>query len=163
MKKVFIFLGIVLFVGTVYAKGSVDVSTESVTIEEGKIEEIIVTADNAAGLVEIESTDSNIVIADQNKYFFDSGLKDDKLIIKLTGKKAGSAQINVKLADVSTYDEETLDGTKVVNVTVNGDNNVNNDTDTDTPSNTIYYVIGGVAVILLLVVLFGFKNKKKEF
>ncbi len=159
MKKLFLFLGILLFVSTVYAKGSIDISKESITIEAGKTEEVEVLADNLAGLINIESTDANVVVADQTNYFFDTGLKDDKLVLKLTGRKAGKAQINIILSDVSTYDEETLDGTKTIDVTVTGDSVVE---DEESSSNTTYIIIGVVACLLLAIITILLSKRKKN-
>ena len=131
MKRIIIFLGILFFASTVYAKGSIDISKSSINMDIGKTEEFVISANNAAGLVTIKSTDTSIIAVDQEKYFFDSMISgNDKLVVKITAKKAGTAKVNVVIEDVTTYDEEVLKGTKEVQITVNENNPVS---PTDTP------------------------------
>ncbi len=172
MKKILLFVCILLCYGTVYAEGSIDVSKDTITIKKGETQEFVVTANNAAGLVLIKSSDDEIVTADVNKYFFDSEDNEGKtLSVKLTGKKEGSANVEIILEDVSSYDEEAIEGTKVLTVTVNGDGGAVNPTNNPTAepgkadksgSNTIYYVIGGVVVLAMAGLGISMTNKKKQ-
>ena len=157
MKKILLFFGIILFNIIVYAKGSVELSKESITIDIGKTEEIEVLADNVAGLIDVKSLDTSIAVVDQENYFFDTTLNDNKVTLKITGKKAGKTNVEVNLADVSTFDEEVLSGTKTIEVIVSENKKE------ETPSNIVYYVIGGIVLIILCITVISIFRKRKNY
>jgi len=184
MKKILLFLCIVLCYGIVNAAGSIDLSENSLSIKKGETKELVVTATNAAGLVLIKSSNEEIVTADVSKHFFDSEEDDGKVLkVKLTGVKEGNTNVEIILEDVSTYDEETLQGTKVLNVVVGDGANENdptptndatpsndvtptpssnNTSETEKSSNTLYYVIGGIALLLIIVMVVLIIKKKNS-
>ena len=174
MRKLLVFLCIILCYSVVNAAGSIDVSNNEMSIKKGETREFVITANNAAGLVLIKSSNEEIVTADVSKHFFDSEEEEDKTLnVKLTGVKEGNANVEIILEDVSSYDEETLEGTKVLNVVVGDEsdpipsNDVtptpgsNDSIKTEDSSNALYFIIGGV--VFLLVILVGvFVIKKKK-
>ena len=150
IKKILLFLLIAVVFSNVYAKGSIELSENNVTMNIGETKEFKIKADNLAGVVSIKSSNSDVASIDQNEYFFDTSSEDSELVVKVQGLKEGKTNIEVSLDDVTTYDEEELTGTKILSVTVN-DNNSNNS----------YYIIGGIVLLLIVGVIYLMRRNKK--
>lgn len=123
MKKalgyfIFSFLVFVLGHVTVFAAGSINPSTTSISIEKGKTATFTINASNAAGNVLIQSGDSNIASVNTSSYFFDTSLGSSSVSVTVTANNVGNTTISIILDDVGTFDNEELTGTKIVNITV---------------------------------------------
>ena len=127
MKKILTALVICMFVltaltGNVYAKGSVKPSKTSITIEEGGSSTFKITASNAAGRVDISTSNSSVAsINVTNKW-----LDNNSVTVTVKGKSVGTATITVKLSDVATYDKEPLTNTYKITVKVKEPKSKNN-------------------------------------
>ncbi|MBR6689505.1 MAG: cadherin-like beta sandwich domain-containing protein [Clostridia bacterium] len=127
MKKILTALVICMFVLTaltvnVYAKGSVKPSKTSITIEKGGSTTFKITASNAAGRVDISTSNSSVAsISATNKW-----LDNNSATITVKGKAIGTATITVKLTDVATYDKEPLTNTYKITVKVTEPKSKNN-------------------------------------
>ena len=126
MRKIFLFI-IVAFIliplTDVYASGSINVSTTSLTIPKGETRTFTISANNAAGNVLIQSANGNVATAKvsgtgESNYFFDTSLGNSSTTIVVTGVSEGQTQINIVLDDVGTFDNEELTGIKVVSIKV---------------------------------------------
>ena len=117
MKKIcfLIFLNLLFIPFYVHASGSINVSSNELNMKVGERKTFKIVANNAAGRVDISSSDSSIVTISKSSIFLD--MNSDTITV--TAKKAGKATVNVILTDIATYDSETLSGTKVINITVN--------------------------------------------
>ena len=117
MKKIItaiICLMIMLNWTPVLAAGSVTVSTTSLSITEGQSKTFTIKATDAAGRVDISSTNAAVVKVSISNSFLDNS----SVTVTVTAVKKGTAKINVALSDVGTYDGQVLTGTKTINVTV---------------------------------------------
>ena len=143
MKKISIIIGIIIGLLiipiNVFARGSITPSTKNLTITKGSSGVFTITASNAAGRVDISSSNSSV--ASVNK--FSDFLDNSSTTITVTGVSSGNATITVKLSDAATFDtEEELTGSYSINVTVNEPqtNNTeieqNNTSNNNTQSNT---------------------------
>ena len=123
----------------VYAAGGISLSTTSLSIEKGKTASFKVTANNAAGRIDLSSANSSIATANKTSVFLDK----DSVTVTVTAKEVGSTTINVALTDVSTYDEEEKTGTLTVTINVTEpkkeepapSNNTNNNTNNNNNNN----------------------------
>ena len=118
MKKILTiaFLYLILIPMSVYASGTVNVSTKSLTLDIGNKKTFSVSANNAAGRIDISNSDSSIIRINPSNVFLDNNLES----FTVEGLKEGTARISIILTDVVTYDEETLTGTYYIDVTVKG-------------------------------------------
>ena len=115
MKKFILFLTLLLMpILSVYAAGSVTVSKSSLTITTGSSATFNVTAKNAAGRIDISSSNKNVATVSVSNAFLDNS----SVKVKVTAKSEGTATININLTDVATYDGAVLSGTKTVKITV---------------------------------------------
>ena len=103
-----------LFAAAVLASGGVSVSTGSLKIQKGGKASFTVKASNAAGKINISSSDTSVATVSEGSLWLDNSSAS----ITVKGIKTGSCKITVKCVDVSTYDEETVSGTYTVKVTV---------------------------------------------
>ncbi len=127
MKKILTALVICMFVltsltGNVYAKGSVKPSKTSITIEEGGSSTFKITASNAAGRVDISTSNSSVASISATSKWLDN----NSATITVKGKSVGTATITVKLTDVATYDKEPLTNTYKITVKVTEPKSKNN-------------------------------------
>lgn len=117
MKKIkLLFFSILLLTPLldVFASGSITLSSNNLSISEGKSATFTIKANSAAGRVDISSSDNKVASVSIDKEFLDNST----LTVTVTGKKAGKAVISVNLKDVATYDGDELKGTKTLNVAV---------------------------------------------
>lgn len=124
------------------AAGSISVSTSNLNITKGGSATFSITANNAAGRVDISSSNSSVASVSSSSLFLD--MQSGTITVK--ANQAGNATIRVYATDVTTYDDEDLTGrTYTINVNVtepvnNNSNNTNNNTggssNTSTNTNT---------------------------
>ena len=100
----------------VFAAGGVSVSTGNLSITEGESASFTITANNAAGRVDIASSNPGVAAVSVGSQFLDR----NSCTVTVTAGAVGSAAITVQLTDVYTFDEEDLSGRSyTVQVTVN--------------------------------------------
>ena len=123
MKKFFalgLSLLLLLIPTRVFAAGYINPSTSSLTIQQGSSTTFSITAFNAIGDVSISS--SNTAVATVSASSWSTGMVGDgetkSGTITVTGVGVGSAQIILNV-DGATFDNESVSGKKVINVTVN--------------------------------------------
>lgn len=114
VKYLLILLVAVLLPINVFAKGSVTANKTSLTITKGSSATITLTANNAAGRLDISSSNTKIATVGATSIWLDNQSQS----IKVTGKAVGSTTIVIKKTDVATYDSEVLSGNIVINVKV---------------------------------------------
>ena len=139
IKYLFVIIVVLILLVNVEAKGGVTLSKNSLTITKGKTDTFVVNGTNVAGVVKISSSDTSIASVDVSEYFFDTSLNQSKVTVKVTGKKEGTATINVVLSDIATFDEEDLSGTKTVSIKVvepEVKNTTNNSSNNNTNNNS---------------------------
>ena len=112
-RLLFIILLLVPFT-FVNAAGSVSVSTSKLTVDVGSSSSFTIKASNAAGRIDITSSDTSIATVSSNSQFLDNS----SVKIKVNGKKEGTVTITIKLKDIATYDRVPLTGSKKITVTV---------------------------------------------
>ena len=127
MKKILTILLIGVFVLTVfcnnvYAKGSIKPSKTSMSITEGGSSSFSISASNAAGRVDISTSDSSVATVSVKSKWLDN----NSVTVKVTGKKVGTATITVRLSDAATFDEEVLNKTYKITVKVTEPKSGNN-------------------------------------
>ena len=129
-----IVLAVCLLPYTVFAAGNVSVSTTKLTVKKGSTATFKITANNAAGRVDITSSNPSVATVSDSSLFLDmqSGT------ITVTGKSAGTTTITIVTTDVTTYDDEDISGKKyTVTVTVTDptpNTNTNKPTNNNKPS-----------------------------
>ena len=114
------------------AAGSITVSTTKLNITKGKSASFAITANNAAGRIDISSYDPSVASVSNSSIFLDM----QSSTITVTGNSAGTTIIKVQATDATTYDDEDISLTTysiTVNVTDptnstnnNNSNNTNN-------------------------------------
>ena len=135
---------------SVFAEGYINVSTNSLTIEQGSSAKFTITAYNAIGDASISSGDSNIAKVNTDEWT--TGMVEDNQTksgtVDVTGVNIGTTTITIKI-DAATFDEEDLSGqTKTITVNVvakseevppsipvTPDNNNNNSNSNNTTNN----------------------------
>lgn len=132
--KLFVLIGLLILPYSVLAAGGVNVSRESISMDEGGTASFQITASNAAGNIVVSSSNSAVASVSTGSVWIDN----ETITVNVTGKSAGTATITVSLADVATYDEEVLSGSRTVTVTVNKkveQNNNNNNNNNNNSNN----------------------------
>ena len=138
MKKILIniiFMSLLLFPLTVFAKGDITTSPDSLTIEVGSSKTFKISAYNTIGDVTISSSDTSVASVDKNTW--ETGMTDENKTVEGTitvkGEKVGTTAITITI-DGATFDEEDLTGqTRSVSVNVIDKSTPN---PTPTPDNT---------------------------
>ena len=98
----------------VQAAGSINVSTRNININVGKSSSFTVSANNAAGRVDISTSNSGVASISSSSLFLDNNSSG----VTVTGNSAGTATITVRVVDAATYDEEPLNNTYTITVNV---------------------------------------------
>ncbi|HIU40270.1 MAG TPA: cadherin-like beta sandwich domain-containing protein [Candidatus Aphodocola excrementigallinarum] len=125
------------------ATGSISVSTTNLNITKGGTATFSITANNAAGRIDISSSNSSVASVSSSSLFLD--MQSGTITVK--ANQVGNTTIRVYATDVTTYDDEDLTGrTYTINVNVtepvsDNNDNINNNTgggsgNTSTNSNT---------------------------
>ncbi len=125
-----IILSLFLIPFSVNASGSITVSPRSITLSPGGSGSFTISANNAAGRVDISSSNGSVATVSTSSQFLDN----NSITVTVRAVNAGSATINVVIRDAATYDEEVLSGTIPVNVVVNAPAPTPTPTPTPTPS-----------------------------
>ena len=124
-----------LFPCSVLAEGYISITPDSLTIEEGSSDKIIITAYNTIGDISIISNNSNV--ASVNVEQWETGTVDEKQTvtetISVTGNSIGTTTITFKI-DAATFDEEDLSG-QTKTITINVVKNTNNDDNNEDENN----------------------------
>lgn len=115
MKKILILILmiIMIFPKNILALGSIDINTSDIYVEKGKSTPLNISFNNAAGRINIESSNSNIVSVSDETAFLDM----DSKIITISGISKGNSIVKISAVDVNTYDREDLTGS-VYNINV---------------------------------------------
>lgn len=95
------------------ASGNISVSTTKINIVQGKTSSFKISANNAAGRVDITSSNSNIASVSTSSLFLDMNSEN----ITIIGKSVGTTTIKIYVTDGTTYDDEDITG-KVYNIQV---------------------------------------------
>ena len=110
-----LFIGIIFIPITVSAAGSISVSKNTLNITKGGAMSFTITANNAAGKVNITSSNPGIASVSTSSEFLDNS----SVTVTVRGNTAGLATITIYSEDVTTYDDENISGrTQSVNVVV---------------------------------------------
>ena len=96
------------------AVGGVKVSTTSMNLKPGESKTFTITADNAAGRVDISSSNTAVATVSSSSEFLDN----NTITITVKAVADGTAKINIALTNIATYDEEKLSGTKTISINV---------------------------------------------
>ena len=104
-----------LMPNNVFAAGNISVSTASLNITKGVSSSFKITANNAAGRVDISSSNPSVASVSTSNLFLD--MESGTVTVK--GNSVGTATIKIYVTDATTYDDEDLTGkTYTVNVNV---------------------------------------------
>lgn len=116
MKKLIMFiLLIVLYPLNALAAGNINVSTYNLNVTEGSSASFRISASNAAGRVDISSSNNSIASVSSSSIFLDNQSET----ITVRGLKTGTTTIKVVVTDGTTYDDEDITGrTYTINVSV---------------------------------------------
>lgn len=128
---------VILFCNTIVNAASFSASASKKTLTKGSTATVTITASDCAGKFSITSSDSNIVSISSSSEWVESGSKS----ITITAKKAGTAKITVKAADVSDSSANVVSGSKSISITVedstaNNNSNSNNNSNNNNASNS---------------------------
>ena len=130
VKPLLIFLLIIsIFIPiNVLAIGSFFVDNNDITIVKGKNLTKAITLNNAAGRINISSSNKEVADISEESIFVDN----ETVEVTINALSLGNTELTISAYDVSTYDFESLDGeTYKINITVidNGDMNKNGSID----------------------------------
>ena len=117
IKNIIIIL-LTLITINVKAAGDISISKSNISLDVGETTTFVVNATNAAGKVDIVSTDSSVATVDVAEYFFDTSLNNSSVTVTVRAIKQGEANIEVILTDVATFDLDELTGKKICKVNV---------------------------------------------
>jgi len=126
-----------IFPKSVLAVGNISVSTSNVNLIKGSTGSFTITADNAAGRVDISSANSSVASVSASSVFLDMQSET----ITVTGNSVGTTTIKVLVSDGTTYDDEDITGKLyTINITVvepssNNKPNVNNNLNVNNNNN----------------------------
>jgi len=126
-----------IFPKSVLAVGNISVSTSNVNLIKGSTGSFTITADNAAGRVDISSANSSVASVSASSIFLDMQSET----ITVTGNSVGTTTIKVLVSDGTTYDDEDITGKLyTINITVvepssNNKPNVNNNLNVNNNNN----------------------------
>lgn len=114
IKYIAILLVAIILPVKTLAAGSITASPTNVTITKGGSANVTVKANNAAGRLDISSSNAKIATVGTSSVFLDN----QSQTIKIRGKEVGSTTVVIKKTDVATYDSQVLTGNIVINVKV---------------------------------------------
>ena len=127
-KKLSLFMILALICPMVVnAAGGISVSTKNISMEPNSTKTFTISATNAAGRVEITSSDSNVATVSSTSEFLDN----NSVSITVSSKNAGTATIKVTATDVATYDMEEVRTSYNITISV-----VTPETTSKTPTTT---------------------------
>lgn len=111
----------------VNAAGGISVSTKNISMEPNSTKTFTISATNAAGRVEITSSDSNVATVSSTSEFLDN----NSVSITVSSKSVGTTTIKVTATDVATYDMEEVRTSYNITISV-----VTPETPSKTPTTT---------------------------
>lgn len=111
----------------VNAAGGISVSTKNISMEPNSTKTFTISATNAAGRVEITSSDSNVATVSSTSEFLDN----NSVSITVSSKSVGTTTIKVTATDVATYDMEEVRTSYNITISV-----VTPETTSKTPTTT---------------------------
>lgn len=114
IKYLAILLVAIILPSKTLAAGSITATPTNVTITKGASANVTIKANNAAGRLDISSSNTKIATVGTSSVWLDN----QSQAIKITGKTVGSTTVVIKKTDVATYDSEVLTGNIVINVKV---------------------------------------------
>lgn len=97
-----------------FAMSGLSVSAESLVVEQGKTATFSVTADDAAGRIDISISDPTVATVSEKSSWLDR----NTVSYTVTALKYGKCTITVNYTDVATYQEKVITGSHTVNVCV---------------------------------------------
>ena len=124
MKKVISVLIAVLLIAsilpmTAFAAGSITVSTGKIELKPGASGTFNIVANNAAGRVDISSSDTSVASVSTSSVFVDSGSGTATYPVSVKANKVGTTVITVTCTDQTmTFDKEPLAGSYSITVVV---------------------------------------------
>ena len=108
---------------TINANNYITIDKNSIMIPKGESKAVTISLNNAAGRLDINQDDSNIVRLDKEKVFLDQSSEE----INIEALNLGSTTINISTTDVNTYDYQEINNLNYqVNVTVYMEGDINN-------------------------------------
>ena len=123
MKKLFIKVLLIIGLLTIpqqsFAAGGFGISTSNVTLTKGQSSTITISVTNAAGRIDISSSNPAVASVSKSSEFVDAYAETRNYTFTITGNASGSAVITVSPYDLATYDKEVVSGARQINVTVN--------------------------------------------
>ena len=112
--KILLVISIFLIPWDTFAAGGYSVSRTNISMTKGGTSSFNITASNAAGRVNVVSSNSAVASVSAGAVFLDCS----SATITVTGKSAGSAVITVSPYDFATFDEEVVTNSYKIYVTV---------------------------------------------
>ncbi len=102
------------------AAGSVNVSPRNLSLKTNGSASFTITANNSVGRVDVSTSNSGVATVSTSSLWVENN--SQTVTVRAVG--VGTATINVRLTDVSTFDEEPLSGNYTVSVNVTAPNPV---------------------------------------
>jgi len=118
---------------SVSAAGSISTSAKNLGIKKGGTATFTIVATNAVGKVDISSSNTNVATVSITESWMDN----NSISVSVKGLSTGNAVITVKLSDAATYDEEELNGSYKINVTVTEKSNNSETQNSSNSSNSV--------------------------
>lgn len=122
MKKIFIKLLLVLslfiFPWDTFAAGGYTVSRTSLNLTKGGSGTITISVTNAAGRINISSSNSAVATVSKSSQFVDAYDTTTNYTFTITGKSVGNAIVTVSAYDMATYNKEVITSSYKINVNV---------------------------------------------
>ena len=137
-KKIYLcllILSILIIPWNTFAAGGYSVSKSSVSLTKGGSTTVTISVTNAAGRIDISSSNSAVATVSTGSIFVDAYQETRTYLFTISTKAAGSAVITVTPRDMATYDKEVISGSRQIQVAVNEPASPNPSTpNTPTPS-----------------------------
>lgn len=118
---------------TFAAVGSFSVTKNKITLKEGKSTTFTINVSNCEGKFLIESSNTEVATVSTSSEWI-----EDSVTVTVKAESAGTANITVTAANVGDTDENDVEGTKIIKVTVkevsNSDGNTSNNNTTTEPA-----------------------------
>ena len=111
---------ILLIPFSIDAAGSVNVSPRNLSLKTNGSASFTITANNSVGRVDVSTSNSGVATVSTSSLWVENN--SQTVTVRAVG--VGTATINVRLTDVSTFDEEPLSGNYTVSVNVTAPNPV---------------------------------------
>ena len=116
--KILLILSLCFMPWDAFAAGGISVSRSSVSLTKGGSATITISVTNAAGRINISSSNGAVAAVSKSSEFVDAYQETRNYTFTISAKAAGSAVISVIPVDVATYDKEVVSGTRTITVNV---------------------------------------------